>query len=90
MDPQFERKMCVMDPQPLEGGRPVGNTDEAIRSFFSEEERVLGDIAGGSGFTFKRGDGWAINPDTGEATYDPKFFEEKGYTPSQALFGSFP
>lgn len=30
-----------------------------------------------------------INPDTGEATYDPKFFEERGYTPSQALFGAF-
>jgi hypothetical protein len=63
--------------------------NERVQSFFSEEERVLGDIAGGSGFTFKRGDGWAINPDTGEATYDPKFFEEKGYTPSQALFGAF-
>lgn len=62
---------------------------EAARSFFAEETRVLNDIAGGSGFTFKRGDGWAINPENGEATYDPKFFEERGYTPSQALFGAF-
>lgn len=62
---------------------------EAARAFFADEQRVLNDIAGGSGFTFKRGTGWAINPETGEATYDPKFFEERGYTPSQALFGAF-
>lgn len=64
-------------------------SEEAVGSFFQDEERVLNDIAGGAGFTFKRGEGWAINPETGEATYDPKFFEEKGYTPSQALFGAF-
>lgn len=63
--------------------------EEKFRSFLTGEERILNDIAGGAGFTFKRGEGWAINPETGEATYDPKFFEEKGYTPSQALFGAF-
>ncbi len=63
--------------------------EEAAQSFFQREERMLNDIAGGSGFRFKRGKGWAIMPETGEATYDPKFFEEKGYTPSQALFGAF-
>lgn len=62
---------------------------EAEQSFFTREERVLGDIAGRSGFTFKRGSEWAINPETGEATYDPKFFEDRGYTSSQALFGAF-
>lgn len=66
-----------------------GTSTEAARAFFTDEQRVLNDIAGGSGFTFKRGEGWAINPETGEATYDPKFFEERGYTPSQALFGAF-
>lgn len=63
--------------------------EEKFRAFLTGEERILNDIAGGAGFTFKRGEGWAINPETGEATYDPKFFEEKGYTPSQALFGAF-
>src|SRR3989344_6007763 len=63
--------------------------EEVIKSFFQDEERILNDIAGGTGFTFKRGEGWTINPETGEATYDPKFFEDKGYTPSQALFGAF-
>lgn len=88
MDGQIER--AIPDPaRPPKPAPELPKTDETARSFFSEEERVLGDIAGGSGFTFKRGDGWAINPDTGEATYDPKFFEEKGYTPSQALFGAF-
>lgn len=71
--------------QPTEGQASA----EAANSFFVEEGRVLNDIAGGSGFTFKRGDSWAINPETGEATYDPKFFEERGYTPAQALFGAF-
>lgn len=62
---------------------------EIARSFFAEEERILNGIAGESNFTFKRGSNWSINSETGEATYDPKFFEEKGYTPSQALFGAF-
>lgn len=57
--------------------------------FFRDEERILNDIAGSSVFTFKRGNNWSINPKTGEATYDPKFFEEQGYTPSQSLFGAF-
>lgn len=73
----------------MEPGEPTAKPSETEQSFFSREERILGDIAGGSGFTFKRGNEWAINPETGEATYDPKFFEDKGYTPSQALFGAF-
>ena len=62
---------------------------EIAGSFFAREERILSDLAGSSNFSFKRGTEWAIYPETGEATYDPKFFEEKGYTQSQALFGSF-
>lgn len=50
--------MRVVDPQPPEARKHAGNKDEAVRSFFTEEERVLSDIAGGSGFTFKRGEGW--------------------------------
>src|ERR1035437_5619434 len=67
-------------------GQPPENISA---SFFAQEERVLSDIAGGSGFNFRRGDKWAINPETGDATFDPKFFTEKGYTPSQALFAAF-
>lgn len=80
--------MSDREPKLSESVQKVVNPD-AVITFFTEEERILNDIAGGSGFTFNRGEGWAINPDTGEATYDPKFFEERGYTPSQALFGAF-
>lgn len=62
--------------------------NEAEQSFFAQEERVLSDISGGSVFSFKRGEQWAIDPETGQATYDPKFFEDKGYTASQGLFAS--
>lgn len=62
--------------------------EDVSASFFAQEERVLADIAGGSGFSFKRGNEWSINPETGSATFDPKFFTEKGYTSSQALFAS--
>ena len=70
-------------------GIPQSPTERVPENFFSDEERILNDIASGSNFTFKRGEKWAINPETGEATFDPKFFEEKGYTPSQALFAAF-
>lgn len=58
-------------------------------SFLRGEERILSDIAGDSGFTFKRGSQWSINPETGQATYDPKFFEDKGYSRAQAVFAAF-
>ena len=62
----------------------VGNEAQ----FFAQEERVLSHVAGTSGFSFKRGDKWAIDPETGEATYDPKFFQEQGYSGPQALFAA--
>lgn len=68
--------------------QPVSGAETGVPAFFAQEDRLLRDIAGGSGFSFRRGDQWAINPDTGEATFDTKFFEERGYTPSQALFGA--
>lgn len=70
-------------------GKGTSTDQEKSRSFFADEERILSDLAGRVPFTFKRGSRWSINPETGEATYDPKFFEDKGYSPSQALFGAF-
>jgi uncharacterized protein YegL len=58
------------------------------QGFFQEEERMLTDFAQIGSFVFKRGKGWAINPENGEATYDPSFFTEKGYSQAQALFAS--
>ena len=68
---------------------PIQPPEDVSASFFAQEERVLSDIAGASGFNFKRGDKWAIDPETGDATFDPKFFTEQGYTSSQALFAAF-
>lgn len=83
-----ERKMTEEN-QALNPVTPQPSVQEGARDFFASEERILSDIAGSSRFTFKQGDEWAINPETGETTYDPKFFEERGYTPSQALFAAF-
>lgn len=84
---QVERKAMVEPQEPSQPPNLGGK--ETVRTFFADEERILSDIAGGTPFTFKRGDGWSIDPETGDATYEPKFFEEKVYTPSQALFGAF-
>jgi len=78
-----------MDSKIEQAGQSMETIEKGVETFLSEEERILNDIAGCTGFTFKRGEGWAINPETGDATYDPKFFEKNGYTPSQALFGAF-
>lgn len=89
VDSQEENQNMGNPEKPEIQGVVTPPVEEKFRAFLTGEERILNDIAGGAGFTFKRGEGWAINPETGEATYDPKFFEEKGYTPSQALFGAF-
>lgn len=57
-------------------------------ALFEQETRLLNDLSEGSSFSFKPGNQWAINAETGEATFDTKFFEEKGYSPTQALFAS--
>lgn len=89
VDSQEQNQNMANPEKPEIQGVETPHVEEKFRAFLTGEERILNDIAGGAGFTFKRGEGWAINPETGEATYDPKFFEEKGYTPSQALFGAF-
>ena len=75
-----------------EEGEQIQINDEkptkAAETLLSQESRILNDIAGGSGFSFKKGSGWSINRETGEATYDTSFFEESGYSSSQALFGA--
>ena len=66
----------------------INQRSENGAAFIAQEQRILSDIAGSSGFNFREGNCWSINPDTGDTTYDTKFFTEKGYTPSQALFGA--
>lgn len=56
--------------------------------FFTREENLIADFSQGLGVSFKQGEGWGVNPDTGEATYDPKFFTEKGYSETQSIFAT--
>ena len=56
--------------------------------FFARQQKILTDYAQEEGFSFKPGDGWAIDIETGEVTYDSIFFEQKGYTEGQALFAA--
>ncbi len=64
---------------------PEENKDNA---FFSREANLINDFAQGLGVNFKPGSGWGVNPDTGETTYDTKFFTEQGYTYGQSIFAS--
>lgn len=60
----------------------------SVEEFFASEARFIQDFATGLPVTFESGKGWSINPDNGKAHYDPKFFIEKGYSLTQALFAT--
>lgn len=63
-------------------------SDQMAENFFRREERLFVDFSEGLGVSFKQGKGWAVSPETGEATYDPNFFVERGYSETQAIFAS--
>lgn len=54
----------------------------------AENERIIADYAQNSGLIFRRGKGWAIKMQTGEATYDPKFFSDKGYSSAESMWAT--
>ncbi|MBD3282409.1 MAG: hypothetical protein GF387_02255 [Candidatus Portnoybacteria bacterium] len=56
--------------------------------FFDEHEKAIEDYAGDTGIIFRKGNRWAINMEEGEATYDPKFFNEKGYSDAEAMWAT--
>lgn len=64
------------------------NDSERIKQFFKREHRLISDYSAGLPVVFEQGDGWAVNPETGKATYDPSFFLEKGYSETQAVFAT--
>ncbi len=68
--------------------KDIKTSSKEAEDFFARNSQLLSDYAKSTGFTFTQGDKWAINPQTGEATYDPTFFTNKDYTPQQALFAS--
>ncbi|KKP87659.1 MAG: hypothetical protein UR93_C0037G0002 [Berkelbacteria bacterium GW2011_GWA2_35_9] len=74
---------------PPQSGEHIPERNEATENaFFARERSLIDDFSQGLGVAFKPGDGWAVNPDTGEATYDPKFFTEKGYSETQSIFAT--
>jgi hypothetical protein len=66
----------------------TGGKGRGEGEFFTREGNLIADFSQGLGVTFKQGDDWGVNPDTGEATYDPKFFTEKGYSETQSIFAT--
>jgi len=61
---------------------------DAVASFFKQERWLFSHVAGGREFHFTEGDNWSIDPKTGKATYDITYFQDRGYTSSQALFSA--
>lgn len=64
------------------------NAKEKTEQFFRREQSLISDYAAGLPVVFKPGRGWSVNPETGEATYDPNFFVEQGYSETQAVFAT--
>src|SRR3989344_4497267 len=60
-------------------------TNKAAKDFFSEEERLLADYGQVTGLAVKRGDDWGFDPEKGVITYDPSWFEEKGFSKPSAM-----
>lgn len=58
------------------------------REFFDEYGRAIEDYAEDAGLLFRAGERWAIEMEKGEATYDPAFFSEKGYSPAESMWAT--
>lgn len=85
----FERKLNSADLEDekdkiVAEKRAVFNSEE----FFDEHGKAIEDYAEDRGIIFRRGDGWAINMERGEATYDPGFFAENGYSADEAMWAT--
>jgi len=81
-----EYSMAKSAPKPIDKV-PEGD-GEKEGTFFSREGNLISDFSQGLGVSFKPGEGWGVDPDTGEATYDTKFFTEKGYSETQSIFAT--
>lgn len=83
----FERKIEEKDDdtdKKPESGKAVFTAGE----FFDEYGKAIEDYAEDGRLIFRAGAGWAINMEKGEATYDPKFFSEKGYSPAESMWAT--
>lgn len=57
-------------------------------NFFAQYGEAIEDYAEDRGLTFRRGSRWAIDMEKGKATYDPRFFAEKGYSAGEAMWAT--
>ena len=80
--------MAKKDKSPSDGFGDASKEGERESGFFTREGNLINDFSQGLGVSFRPGEGWAVDPDTGEATYDTKFFREKGYTETQSIFAT--
>jgi hypothetical protein len=56
--------------------------------FFNDNDKAIQDYAEDNGLIFKKGKRWAIKMKKGVATYDPKFFEDKGYSEAESMWAT--
>lgn len=70
------------------GDAPKKEEVAAGIDFFTAHARAIEDYAESGGIIFRQGARWAINMEKGEATYDPKFFTEKGYADAEAMWAT--
>lgn len=56
--------------------------------FFDEHGKAIEDYAQDVGLIFRKGERWEMNMEEGEATYDPKFFIEKGYSDAEVMWAT--
>jgi hypothetical protein len=66
------------------GQKAIFNADQ----FFAEHGQAIEDYAEDRGLIFRCGSQWAINMEKGEATYDPNFFAEKGYSAAETMWAT--
>lgn len=86
LENSFERKLDEKDDKKKEKKIPDKETIFHAEEFFSEHGKAIEDYAEERGLFFRRGKGWAINMEKGEATYDPTFFTEKGYSSAETMW----
>jgi hypothetical protein len=91
--PPVEAEGDIVDPkaqQGLEHEELLARANEAHNDFMAVHQKTIEAYAGREAihFTVKSG-GWYIDLETGRTNVDPKFFLDKGYGESEALFATF-
>lgn len=91
--PQAEAEGDVLDPRERQNAQQrelLAKANEAHNDFMAVHQRTIEAYAGREAihFTVKPG-GWYIDLETGRTNVDPKFFLDKGYGESEALFATF-